>query len=64
MLSVIRIACGASIWQLLSDCAVETWWLDCSIKLSPEELDSAFQAMSHPALQAIRKFPNRGASVV
>lgn len=44
--------------------SIVTWWLDCSINLSPEELDSVFQAMTHPALQTIREFPNKGSLVV
>jgi len=44
--------------------SIVTWWLDCAIKLSPEELDSVFQEMTHPALQAIREFPNKASSII
>jgi AcrR family transcriptional regulator len=35
--------------------SIVAWWLDRSIKLSPEQIDQAFRQMTIPALQAVHR---------
>ena len=35
--------------------SIVTWWLDHNVKLSPEEINTAFREMTLPAVKTIRQ---------